>query len=449
MSKPLRYGTFASGICAPSVAWRRLGWKPVFFSEIAKFASSVLKYHYPDVPNIGDMNHAHQNEVFQNEPVDVICAGTPCQSYSLAGLRAGMASPNGNLALVFLELLSISRPTWVVWENVPGVMSSWSDAETSSARNRPGVSDIWQTNDFDTFLCGLQEIGYGVAYRVFDAAHFGVPQQRERVFVVGHIGGQWQRAAAVLFDSESLRRHPAKVPKARSVVAPITASGARKGGTYEQPDQLVVMPPDAQSRAAMIPGQSPTLARDHQGPILFKVREGVEGGGKGYIEKDGAFALATIPDQFVFQPAVEVAPTLTAGTYNQGPGTNPDSAESLVLAFHSKQSASRDMNPSDMVPTLGKNSAKGAAVFSMRNGYQSEVAQTVCAGGKGVSANTVPHTLAPAGIRRLTPRECERLMESPGNCIRYECSPLAFSERLVLRRAWVSSVTKSLSFFTR
>lgn len=168
----------------------------------------------------------------------------------------------------------------------------------------------------------------------------------------------------------------------------------------------------------MVTGKSPALTCNHEAPILFKIREGMEGGGKGYIDKEAAFALATIPDQFVFQPAVEVVPTLTAGTHNQGPGTNPDSAESLVLAFHSKQSASRDMNPSDMVPTLGKNSAKGAAVFDLRNGTESDVAHTIQSGGNSPSANTIPHTLAPAGIRRLTPRECERLMGFPDDYTR-------------------------------
>ena len=98
----MNYGTFCSGIEAPSVVWHSIGWKPVFFSEISPFQSAVLKQRWPDVPNIGDMNKAHDNPTFKNVSVDLILAGTPCQSFSIAGLRAGLGSPNGNLALQFL-----------------------------------------------------------------------------------------------------------------------------------------------------------------------------------------------------------------------------------------------------------------------------------------------------------------------------------------------------------
>lgn len=201
----MKYATVCSGIEAPSVAWHPIGFKPVFFSEIENFPSKVLAHHYPDVPNLGDMNLIDGTKYAG--AIDIICGGTPCQSFSIAGLRKGMADPRGNLALVFLRLVDQIRPKWVVWENVPGVLSSWSDAPDSQEVDGIGPEngrDVEQTNDFDTFLAGLREIGYGCAWRILDAQHFGIPQRRRRVFVVGHLG-DWQPAAAVLFERESLR----------------------------------------------------------------------------------------------------------------------------------------------------------------------------------------------------------------------------------------------------
>jgi DNA (cytosine-5)-methyltransferase 1 len=122
-----------------------------------------------------------------NEPVNLLVGGTPCQSFSVAGLRKGLEDPRGNLMLTYLGIADHFKPKWILWENVPGVLSSNGG------------------KDFACFLQGLAELGYGFAYRVLDAQHFGVPQRRRRVFVVGCLG-DWRSAAKVLFESESLQR---------------------------------------------------------------------------------------------------------------------------------------------------------------------------------------------------------------------------------------------------
>ena len=128
---PLKYATVCSGIEACTVAWEPLGFQPVFYSQFdpehyykngPDFPSKVLQYHYPNVPNLGDMNLIDGTKYTNS--IDLICGGTPCQSFSLAGLRQGLADPRGNLALVFLRLVDQIRPRWVIWENVPGVLSS-------------------------------------------------------------------------------------------------------------------------------------------------------------------------------------------------------------------------------------------------------------------------------------------------------------------------------------
>ena len=181
------YGSVCSGIEAATVAWHPLGWKPAFFSEIEPAPRSVLAHHYSDVPCHGDFTTIGANEY---GPIDLLVGGTPCQSFSIAGLRGGLDDDRGNLALEFIKLAQRTRPRWVVWENVPGVLSS----------NRG--------RDFGTFLAALGEIGYGFAYRVLDAQYFGVAQRRCRVFVVGCLG-DWRRAAAVLFERHSLQGHSA------------------------------------------------------------------------------------------------------------------------------------------------------------------------------------------------------------------------------------------------
>jgi len=204
----MRYLSVCSGIEAATVAWHPLGWSPVAFAEIEAFSSAVLQHHYPSVPNWGDMTKFQE---WPHAAIDILVGGTPCQSFSVAGLRKGLADPRGNLTLTYLAIADKYRPEWVVWENVPGVLSS--------AGGR----------DFGAFLGGLGQLGYGWAYRILDAQYFGLAQRRRRVFVVGCLGG-WQRAAAVLFERHSLSGHPAPRRETGQRPAPSLAPRAQGSG---------------------------------------------------------------------------------------------------------------------------------------------------------------------------------------------------------------------------
>jgi len=184
----MRYISVCSGIEAASVAWKPLGWTPVAFSEIDPDACLVLSHRFPGVPNLGDMTKITDEQLKRLGPIDVVIGGTPCQSFSKAGLRGGLTDPRGQLALRFIEIIKTVRPRWVVWENVVGVLSS------DNGR------------DFGAFVGALGKLGYGFSYRVLDAKNFGVPQQRRRVYLVGHFG-DWRHAARVLFEPESLQGH--------------------------------------------------------------------------------------------------------------------------------------------------------------------------------------------------------------------------------------------------
>jgi len=206
----MKYISVCSGIEAASVAWHELGWEPVAFSEIEPFPSEVLKTRFPYVPNWGDMTN------YKNWPdatINLLVGGTPCQSFSVAGLRQGLKDPRGNLMLTFLAIAERYKPRWIVWENVPGVLSSNGG------------------KDFGSFLGALGELGYGWAYRVLDAQWFGVAQRRRRVFVVGCLGDQ-RAASEVLFESESVSRNPAPSREKRQAVAPSPASGVGVGGEW-------------------------------------------------------------------------------------------------------------------------------------------------------------------------------------------------------------------------
>ena len=178
----MKYLSVCSGIEAATVAWHPLGWKPFAFAEIEKFPSAVLAHHYPSVPNLGDMTKFKD---WPDATINVLVGGTPCQSFSVAGLRQGLNDPRGNVMLTYLAVARRYRPEWLVWENVPGVLSS------NGGR------------DFGTFIRGLEECGYHASWRVLDAQFTGLAQRRRRVFVVGNFG-DWRKAAAVLIEYESL-----------------------------------------------------------------------------------------------------------------------------------------------------------------------------------------------------------------------------------------------------
>jgi DNA (cytosine-5)-methyltransferase 1 len=304
-----RYGSVCSGIEAATAAWHHMGWEAAFFSEIEKFPCAVLEHHYPDVPLHGDFTTIKENEYGK---IDLLVGGTPCQSFSIAGLRGGLDDDRGNLALEFCRLAQREQPRWIVWENVPGVLSS------NGGR------------DFGSILGALEDLGYGLAYRVLDAQYFGVAQRRRRVFVVGYLG-DWRPAAAVLFERHSMSGHPAPSRQARQEAATeaATGTGGSGGNGGARPDLAgpltAGMHKGPRGTEAVESGHVVTvgtLRAHHPGTAgtqsdtdhivavdaahAFKVRGGCEGGGKGYLGSDEvAFTISTHQDQHIFsEPSI-------------------------------------------------------------------------------------------------------------------------------------------------
>ena len=237
----MRFGSVCSGIEAASVAWHPLGWQAAWLAEIEPFPSAVLKHHYPEVPNLGDMttlpDRIRGGEV---EAPDLFCGGTPCQAFSVAGLRRSLDDARGNLALTFCEIadaidsvrLAAGKPASIVfWENVPGVLSTADNAFGCFLAGLAGEDDPLVPPGGKWTDAGVV---YGpqrtVAWRVLNAEHFGLAQRRRRVFVVASARDGFD-PSKVLFEYEGLRRDSAPSREAGEGPAPCVTAGAANGGT--------------------------------------------------------------------------------------------------------------------------------------------------------------------------------------------------------------------------
>ena len=384
----MKYLSVCSGVEAATVAWHDLGWKPVAFSEIEKFPSQVLAHHYPNVPNVGDMTKYKEWNL--NETIDLLVGGTPCQSFSVAGLRKGLEDPRGNLMLTYVGILDHYRPKWCVWENVPGVLSS------NGGR------------DFGSFLGALVELGYGFAYRVLDAQHFGVPQRRRRVFVVGCLG-DWVSPAKVLFESESLRRDP---PKSRGT----------KQGTASSPQGSS---PDGSHTVGTL------LARDYKGFGNQDIKDG-----------RGLIVYETHPADSRVKEMGDICQTVTS-RWGTGGGNVPIALAETVYPIHPQamyfEGGGRKNNdgkgnglgvgelndPMFTLTTVDKH----AVAYGFEPGIakrEGSPARFVENGTPTLRANMGDNQTAMASnmaVRRLTPIECERLQGFPDDYtnIREKC----------------------------
>jgi len=413
----LTYGSVCSGIEAATAAWHPLGWKASFFSEIEAFPRSVLAHHYPETPLHGDFTTIRAGEY---EPIDLLVGGTPCQSFSVAGLRGGLDDDRGNLALEYLRLADRLRPRWLVWENVPGVLSS------NGGR------------DFGAILGGMVELGYGVAYRVLDAQFFGVAQRRRRVFVVGYLG-DWRRAAAVLFERHSLSGNPAPRRETGPGVAALTANGVGTCGADDNQGQaghLIAHTLKGEGFDASEDGTgrgTPIVpvcfsSKDHGADALDDLSPTLRAGGH-----DGSHANAGVPPAIAFsimpmnsgkdfkgretdvaQPVMAAGPAGPAGG-NQG----GDYIVQPAIAFQpGNLRRGAGAPPSEAVfPTLKSDHGRGlsdqhphvAVAFNARQ----DPGSGPVADALGTRDTGHGIMLPSSAVRRLTPRECERLQGFP------------------------------------
>ncbi|EBV2147792.1 multidrug DMT transporter permease [Salmonella enterica subsp. enterica serovar Mikawasima] len=420
----LSYGSVCSGIEAASIAWEPLGMRPAWFSEIEPFPCAVLAERWPEVPNLGDMTKIAAS-VAANEVAapDLLVGGTPCQAFSIAGLRRGLADKRGQLTLAYVELVNAidySRirqglpPAIFCWENVPGVLSSKDNAfgcflaglagedepfEPGPRPERGKNSTFWRWDKKarkhypkwpqSGCVVGRQR---KLAWRVLDAEYFGVPQRRHRVFVVGSAGEGFD-PETILFEFEGVRRNTPPSKETWQTVAALTANGVGTCGADDNQGQAghlqVVGALAAHSFTGGAGGRPEGAAAGHFIPVAVMAH----GQGGAEIKTDDSAPTLTCNHE-----APIVFSSTGAGFWSEGPGTlrarEQESHEHLaVLAFPAYMSSTQYA------------SAEGVVNDGLVSGLLS-------AGGGNLDQG-YPAIINGMSVRRLTPLECERLQGFP------------------------------------
>jgi DNA (cytosine-5)-methyltransferase 1 len=439
----LRFLSVCSGIEAASAAWRELNWQAVAFSEIEKFPSAVLAYHYPDVPNLGDFTKINVRTLGR---VDILCGGTPCQAFSVAGLRQSLADARGNLSLEFVrlahELADGNGLRNVVWENVVGVLSTKDNAfgcfiaglVGADAAIEPPARGKWPRHGMVSGPKGR------AAWAVKDAQFFGVAQRRRRVLVVADFGNGAD-PAAVLFEPESVFRHPPPSREAGKDVAGATAKGfASSGDGYwregigplrareqDSHESLAVYAPeiarcdatregssqDYETTTMVAVGTAYSIARD----ALDRSGEGANGtpgerSGLGVLEEITQTIKAKGPNAVCVTG--EISHALTAEGHDASEDGSGRGAP--IVAFDWYASASQGMPINEFSPPL-KTTMQPAVAFVQNSRDEVRLMGGATALRASQGGGDKPHVLTSA-VRRLTPMECERLQGFDDNYTR-------------------------------
>lgn len=408
---PITYGSVCSGIEAATQAWHPLGMRAAWFAEIEPFPSAVLAHRYPGVPNLSDMTRLAALVLAGKIPApDALVGGTPCQAFSVAGMREGLADPRGALTIKYVELADAvdyvragqRKPASViVWENVPGVLSD-------------------KGNAFGCFLgalagedCELQPPGkkwqdagcvYGpkrtIAWRVLDAQYFGLAQRRRRVFVVASARDGFD-PTEVLFEREGVRRDTAP-SRGAAADSPAGALRSTDGGSDVDHGQA-----------------------GHLQPVAF-------GGGANCQQTEVATALSAHPGGTRMDAETEtfvVSAPLTTNPYG-----DHESRESLSVVAGTLQAGGKAAGgqvavciTGDITHTLKAEgfdgsedgTGRGQPIVAFTQNSRSEVrhiagdGQITGALAAEAGAQQQNYLASPSEVRRLTPRECERLQGMP------------------------------------
>lgn len=470
----LSYGSVCSGIEAASVAWEPLGLRPAWFAEIEKFPSAVLAHHWPHVTNLGDMTKiAAAIRAGEVEAPDILVGGTPCQAFSIAGLRKGLSDARGQLTLAFVELANAiddvrkaagKPPCIIIWENVPGVLSSKDNAIGCFLAGIAGEdSELQPSGKRWTNSGGVYGPQRTVAWRILDAQYFGVAQRRRRVFVVASARTDID-PSQILFERDGVRRDTAPSRSEGKAVAALTANGVGTCGADDNQGQaghLIAMAHGQGGAEIKTDNSAPTLTCNHEAPIVFS-----SNGHASFAPGVGALRAKSGADhETLAVHGTQDPDTLRNMAHTLGRNHGQENA---VICFSSKdngQDATNELSPtiraSNSVNSNQNAGATPAVAYSLQHaqigrkdtagpqgkGWQEEVGFTLDsradadavafafqpgnltrqAGaapsdevfptlksdhGRGMS-DQFPHVLYRMAVRRLTPRECERLQGFP------------------------------------
>lgn len=461
----MKYASVCSGVEAASLAWMPLGWEAAWFSEIEPFPCAVLKERFPDVPNLGDMTKI-KGEDYRGT-VDLLVGGTPCQGFSVAGKQGGLNDPRSALCLAYCKLLETMRPRWFVWENVPGVFST-SGGEDFKAFLRKideiGYSCAWRVLD--------------AQYVRVDGYPRAVPQRRRRVFVIGYLG-DWKYPASVLFEPGCVQRDtPPRRIKGKGT--PGNTGRGTQTANGRLWDESGVNPTLSNARSGIIGASNQKLFAQNANGLVMDVKfwngedvsttltesfsddrmpdkgklpcvicrsgvcagfmggQGAKAGSLGYLNEISPTIKASpsgsnqVPDVVCCENHYAPISFRWAASPSQGLPIGVDYCHTLMAnrsgepavcyENHAQDSRIKEI---DCAPVLSAKAGTGGGnlpivcAHETGQGYwqDGDIAGTLRAEGENRPSrpsNIVLHSI----IRRLTPRECERLMGFPDNWTR-------------------------------
>ena len=443
----IRFGSVCSGIEAASVAWHPIGWKAAWLAEIEPFPCAVLAHHYPSVPNLGDMTTIARRVLTEEVPApDVFCGGTPCQAFSVAGLRESLADERGNLTLKFVEIADAidhvrarrgDDECVIFWENVPGVLSTKDNAFGCFLAGLAGENDPLEPPGGKWSNAGfVHGPTRTVAWRTLDAQYFGVAQRRRRVFVVASARKGFD-PAQVLFEWDGVRRDTAPSREAREVAPTIPARSTAGGGlgTDFDCDGGTICVATGQAGAEIGAGMAPTLNCNHEAPYVARTLLGKSN--CSHAEDKETYVCFDASDDGTGRgtPLAPVAYGIrTANTSSNGWGVQEeythtlDCAQGVAVAqpaVHAIQAGALRVNPASGPDGIGVQ-ADHAYTLEARAEVQAVAVAVALRGREGGATAELgdevqnclrassgggdkPHVLTDMQVRRLTPTEAERL----------------------------------------
>ncbi|HGW5384827.1 TPA: phage N-6-adenine-methyltransferase [Enterobacter hormaechei] len=432
----MKYGSVCSGIEAASKAWEPLGWKPVWLSEIEPFPSAVLAHHWPEVTNLGDMTKiADAVRAGDVEAPDVLVGGTPCQAFSIAGLREGLSDDRGQLTLSYVELANAidakrrehgAQESIIVWENVPGVLSSKDNAFGCFLAGLAGESSELQPAGgkwtHAGCVSGPERV---IAWRVLDAQFFGVAQRRRRVFIVASARKGFD-PAAVLFELDCVRRDSAPSRGAGKATAGTTGSCVKVGSHWDNPanphptlNQSHNIGGIGQSNQELFSqrGSGITIATSETVGCMSSSGDTKNKHGFGWGQQDWQSGYC----QPVITQSVngDIAHTLKAEGFD-GSEDGTGRGTPIIAMAHGQGGA--EIKTDNSAPTLTCNHEAPIAAYGIPGNWIGRAPEN------GGNATEPMHDVSPCltvadrhgvamsmSVRRLTPIECERLQGFPDN----------------------------------
>ncbi|MBJ9425178.1 DNA cytosine methyltransferase [Acinetobacter seifertii] len=400
----LTYGSVCSGIEAPTVAWHELGWQPIWFAEIESFPSALLEHYYPTVPNLGDMtkivDKIRSEEI---EAPDILIGGTPCQAFSVAGLRNSLNDDRGQLTLAFIELANVidevrkkngKEPVIIIWENVPGVLSTKDNAFGCFLGALAGencelepAGTRWKNAGF---LFGPER---AAAWRILNAEFFGVPQRRRRVFVVGSARDGF-RPEQILFEFDGVRRDSAPIRSTRKEIARALRNGTKNANRtrswISHKDPIGTLCKSDEKGVGNQSVEDGKILFDAD--VIFNTNSNHENEVEFEIEKSLSISTKTKPLNVFGFPGNWIG----RKPENGGNSVTPSLERVPCLTRTDVHGVSYQQNSRDEVRAVGGDGSIAGALTSKQGMHNQNF---ICDG----------------VVRRLTPLECERLQGFPDN----------------------------------